>query len=51
MKRLGKADEAHTYPDATHSFLGMQDLGKNFDATADAWPRTVAFYRQHLATP
>jgi carboxymethylenebutenolidase len=49
MKKLGKAYEAHTYPHATHSFLWMQDLGNNFPATADAWPRTIAFFRQHLA--
>ena len=48
MKKLGKAYEAHTYPHATHSFLWMQDLGNNFGATADAWPRTIAFFRQHL---
>ena len=51
MKKLGKAYEAHTYPHATHSFLWMQDLGNNFGATADAWPRTIAFFRQHLSTP
>ena len=50
MQKLGKAYEAHTYPHATHSFLWMQDLGNNFGATADAWPRTIAFFRQHLAT-
>src|SRR5688572_5341038 len=50
MKKLGKAYEAHTYPHATHSFLWMQDLGNNFQATADSWPRTIAFFRQHLAT-
>jgi carboxymethylenebutenolidase len=51
MKKLGKAYEAHTYPHATHSFLWMQDLGNNFQATADAWPRTIAFFRQHLGAP
>jgi carboxymethylenebutenolidase len=51
MKRLGKSYEAHTYPHATHSFLWMQDLGNNFQATADSWPRTIAFYRLHLNTP
>lgn len=51
MKRLGKAYVAHTYAHATHSFLWMQDLGNNFEATADSWPRTIAFYRQHLNTP
>jgi carboxymethylenebutenolidase len=51
MKKLGKSYEAHTYPHATHSFLWMQDLGNNFQATADAWPRAIAFFRQHLNTP
>ena len=51
MKRLGKAYEAHTYPHATHSFLWMQDLGSNFQATSDAWPRAIAFFREHLSTP
>jgi carboxymethylenebutenolidase len=49
MKRLGKAYEAHTYAHATHSFLWMQDLGDNFAATSDAWPRTITFFRQHLS--
>jgi carboxymethylenebutenolidase len=51
MQRLGKAYEAHTYRHATHSFLWMQDLGDNFEATADSWPRTIAFFRRHLGTP
>ena len=51
MKRLGKSYEAHTYPRATHSFLWMQDLGDNQQATEDSWPRAIAFYRQHLNTP
>jgi len=51
MKRLGKAYEGHTYAHATHSFLWMQDLGNNFQATQDSWPRTIAFFRQHLNTP
>ena len=50
MKKLGKWYEAHTYPHATHSFLWMQDLGNNFSATADAWPRTIAFFTEHLAS-
>jgi carboxymethylenebutenolidase len=51
MKRLGKSFESYTYPHATHSFLWMQDLGNNFEATADSWPRTIAFFRTHLRTP
>ena len=51
MKRLEKAYEAHVYQHVTHSFLWMQDLGNNFDATVDSWSRTIRFYRQHLNTP
>jgi carboxymethylenebutenolidase len=51
MKRLGKSYEAHVYPHVTHSFLWMQDLGNNFQATVDSWHRAIAFYRQHLETP
>lgn len=51
MKRIGKAYEAFTYRHATHSFLWMQDLGDNFEATADSWPRTLAFFRRHLSAP
>ena len=51
MKRLEKAYEAHVYPHTTHSFLWMQDLGNNFEATVDSWSRTIRFYRQHLNTP
>ena len=51
MQRLEKAYEAHIYPHTTHSFLWMQDLGNNFEATVDSWSRTIRFYRQHLNTP
>jgi carboxymethylenebutenolidase len=49
MTRLGKTYEAHTYPHTTHSFLWMQDLGDNFEATSDSWPRAVAFLRKYLS--
>ena len=51
MKRLGKSYEAHIYPKTTHSFLWMQDLGDNFLATEDSWPRALTFLRRHLSTP
>lgn len=49
MKRLGKEFEVHVYENATHAFLYRQDLGKNYAATRDAWPRAIAFFRNHLA--
>ncbi len=48
MKRLGKQFEYRIYPGATHAFLLYQAEGRNGEATADAWPRAVAFLRQHL---
>jgi carboxymethylenebutenolidase len=50
MKRLGKTYEVHTYEGAGHGFLRQQSgrEGKNLVATRQAWPRTVAFLRQHL---
>ncbi len=47
MKRLGKIYETHIYKGATHSFLQYQNLGENTAATMDAWPRTIAFLKQH----
>lgn len=50
MARLGKQYEAHVYPKATHSFVLFQDIGNNPTAIADAWPRTIAFFRQQLSS-
>jgi dienelactone hydrolase len=50
MKRLGKAFDVQVYPEATHVFLYRQDLGRNMAATADAWPKAMAFFKQHLVT-
>jgi carboxymethylenebutenolidase len=47
MKRLGKSYEYHIYPHATHVFLEFQDLGGNPEAVADAWPRAMAFIKEH----
>ena len=46
MKTLGKTYEPHIYKDATHAFLEYQNLGENAKATADAWPRTIAFLKE-----
>jgi carboxymethylenebutenolidase len=50
MKRLGKSYETHTYDGAGHGFLRAQGDrdGANLKATQQAWPRTVAFLREHL---
>jgi carboxymethylenebutenolidase len=48
MKRLGKQFEYRIYPGATHAFLLYQAEARNGEATADAWPRAMAFLRQHL---
>jgi carboxymethylenebutenolidase len=50
MKRLGKSYEPNTYEGAGHGFLRQQEGrdGANLKATREAWPRTVAFLREHL---
>jgi carboxymethylenebutenolidase len=50
MKRLGKLYEPNVYAGAGHGFLRQQDgrEGANMRATQAAWPRTIAFFRQHL---
>jgi len=50
MKRLGKPFDVQVYPEATHVFLYRQDLGRNMAATEDAWPKAMAFFKQHLMT-
>jgi carboxymethylenebutenolidase len=42
--------EANLYPGAGHGFLRQQDgrEGANLAAAQKAWPRTIAFLRQHL---
>jgi carboxymethylenebutenolidase len=50
LKSLGKEFEPHVYAGAGHGFLRQQTErdGANAKAAAEAWPRTVAFLRQHL---
>lgn len=50
MKKLGKTYEPHVYDGAGHGFLRAQEDrgGANLKATQSAWPRTVAFLREHL---
>ena len=50
MDRLGKFYEVNIYEGAGHGFLRQQSGrdGANLDATQAAWPRTIAFFREHL---
>lgn len=49
MKKLGKIYEPNIYDGAGHGFLRAQTGrdGANMKATEQAWPRTIAFLRQH----
>lgn len=49
LKRLGKVYEVEIYTGAGHGFLRNQaGRDANLTATQKAWPRTLAFLRQHL---
>jgi carboxymethylenebutenolidase len=61
LDRLGVERDVRTYPDAGHGFMARYDgplgwLGERLPtrvahdpaAAADAWDRTIAFFRQHL---
>ena len=50
MKKVGKSYEPNIYEGAGHGFLRAQEgrEGANLKATRQAWPRTLAFLRQHL---
>jgi len=52
MKALGKMYESVIYAGAGHGFLRDQagKDGANMDATKQAWMRTIAFFRKHLAS-
>ncbi len=52
MKALGKTYEPVIYAGAGHGFLRDQTGkdGANMDATKQAWMRTIAFFRRHLAS-
>jgi carboxymethylenebutenolidase len=50
MKKLGKSYTAKTYEGAGHGFMRQQDGrgGANLKAAQQAWPATVAFFRELL---
>jgi carboxymethylenebutenolidase len=49
MKKLGKTYEYHVHEGAGHGFLRAQEgrEGANLRASLAAWPRTIAFLREH----
>ena len=50
LKKYDKAGEIKTYPGAPHAFFNntRQDVYKQVEAK-DAWARTLAFFKKHLA--
>ena len=50
MKKLGKTYEVEIYKGAGHGFLRAQSgrEGANLKASQQAWPRMLAFLRQHM---
>jgi carboxymethylenebutenolidase len=51
LKAAGKIFEAHTFEGAGHGFTRSQDQreGANLAAVKQAWPKTVAWFKTHLA--
>ncbi len=52
MDRLGNFYEPNIYDGAGHGFLRQQSgrEGANMRATEAAWPRTIAFFKEHLGS-
>ena len=50
LKALGRTYEHHEYAGAGHGFLRQQSgqNGANLEATKQAWPATVAWFRRYL---
>jgi carboxymethylenebutenolidase len=49
LKELGKSAEMHIYEGADHAFFNDERPAVyNREAAADAWQRTVSFFRTHL---
>ena len=49
MAAAGKSFESIVYDGATVFLKAQEGLDANRRATEDAWPRTLAFLRRHLA--
>jgi carboxymethylenebutenolidase len=49
MKKLGKSYEYHIFEGAGHGFLsGQEGSPANLAASQQAWPKTIAFFREKL---
>ena len=48
LKEKGKSIENHTYPGAGHGFFCSERGSYNEAASADSWPKTLAFFGAHL---
>ena len=49
IKAAGKTCDFHTYPGAGHAFFNdTRPEAYNAEAAADAWKRTLAFFRANL---
>jgi carboxymethylenebutenolidase len=49
LMRLGKLHEFHSYENAGHAFMGKGRPSYREHAASDAWPKTLAWFRRHLA--
>jgi carboxymethylenebutenolidase len=48
LAKLGKNAELLIYPEANHAFFNNTGPNHKPDAAADAWRRTLEFFRRHL---
>ncbi|HEV8435355.1 MAG TPA: dienelactone hydrolase family protein, partial [Thermoanaerobaculia bacterium] len=49
LQSMGKTVEVHTYPDANHAFFNdTRPEVYNKEASADAWRRTLDFFRTNI---
>jgi carboxymethylenebutenolidase len=48
LKEFGKGAEVKVYPGAGHAFFNEKRPSYNAEAAADAWKRTLAFFKTNL---
>ena len=48
LTKHGKVHEFHSYPGAGHAFMNWRGERYRADADRDSWPKTLAFFAQHL---
>jgi carboxymethylenebutenolidase len=48
MKAVKQTYEPHTFEGARHGFLRAQEVPANLEATKQAWPLTVAWFRKYV---